>query len=343
MVFSTLFVVRIGPSGKWKFWGVRRSTDLSEKFIDENNEKQASRHDSFRSDISQITEVLDANRMEIRSMSNSRQSLSIRVYSLFCFLFCCCFPTFSLHTEEQVALPQEEEEEEEPSKPQESSDLVPNTDLPNEEEEDISDVICTTPHHSRQNSERYSGSFPHLFEDESEPPRPKSNESLTYLRGFSTARSESRDLREDVSSPYFQYHIMDDQNEMVTTQETTKIGLGAMICRALVLIFIILMSCLIILLALASFYVSYLSQAHWNGEWIVSSSVLTGKDLKISHARDTGFTHVQGHSTMDVLFGQGFAHAQDRFIQMELYRRMARGTLSEVIGASTISSDILSR
>ncbi len=41
----------------------------------------------------------------------------------------------------------------------------------------------------------------------------------------------------------------------------------------------------------------------------------------------------------DVMFALGYAHAQDRFFQMDLIRRFVEGRLSEVIGSAALASD----
>lgn len=46
--------------------------------------------------------------------------------------------------------------------------------------------------------------------------------------------------------------------------------------------------------------------------------------------------HIFGNSLEDVLFGLGYAHAQDRLWQMELTRRLASGRLSELMPASLL-------
>jgi penicillin amidase len=51
-------------------------------------------------------------------------------------------------------------------------------------------------------------------------------------------------------------------------------------------------------------------------------------------ARDEhGVPHIFGASDADVYFGLGYAHAQDRFFQMDLTRRSIEGRLSEVVPA----------
>lgn len=53
--------------------------------------------------------------------------------------------------------------------------------------------------------------------------------------------------------------------------------------------------------------------------------------------------HIFGESDVDVLFGLGFVHAQDRLWQMELMRRTAQGRLSEMFGPETLKTDELMR
>jgi len=48
-------------------------------------------------------------------------------------------------------------------------------------------------------------------------------------------------------------------------------------------------------------------------------------------------------SRTDLAFATGYAHAQDRFFQMDLSRRLAAGELSELFGALALKSDIRSR
>ena len=52
-----------------------------------------------------------------------------------------------------------------------------------------------------------------------------------------------------------------------------------------------------------------------------------------------GIPHVFARNTHDLLFAQGYVHAQDRLWQMELNRRAASGRLSEVSGRATLETD----
>ncbi len=56
-----------------------------------------------------------------------------------------------------------------------------------------------------------------------------------------------------------------------------------------------------------------------------------------------GIPHIYANNLDDLLFAQGFVHAQDRFWQMELSRRTATGTLSEAFGRDALDLDITSR
>lgn len=53
--------------------------------------------------------------------------------------------------------------------------------------------------------------------------------------------------------------------------------------------------------------------------------------------------HIFGSTDLDVYYGLGFAHAQDRLWQMLMIRRTAQGRLSELFGARTLEIDILLR
>jgi penicillin amidase len=73
---------------------------------------------------------------------------------------------------------------------------------------------------------------------------------------------------------------------------------------------------------------------------------LTAEGLRgpVTIARDPfGVPHVEAESVDDAFFGLGFAHAQDRLWQMEMLRREASGTLSELFGRATLPRDRLAR
>jgi penicillin amidase len=52
-----------------------------------------------------------------------------------------------------------------------------------------------------------------------------------------------------------------------------------------------------------------------------------------------GVPHIYAQNTEDLFFAQGYVHAQDRLWQMEFQRRIGHGTLSEVLGETTLETD----
>ncbi|NJN53339.1 MAG: penicillin acylase family protein [Anaerolineae bacterium] len=61
------------------------------------------------------------------------------------------------------------------------------------------------------------------------------------------------------------------------------------------------------------------------------------------HRDQWGIPHISAENRHDLLLAQGFVHAQERFWQMELNRRAAAGTLSELFGRQTLPTDRLAR
>jgi len=68
---------------------------------------------------------------------------------------------------------------------------------------------------------------------------------------------------------------------------------------------------------------------------------VTGLSGKVTITRDRyGVPHiVAGKNDLDAFFALGYVHAQDRLWQMEFNRRVAQGTLSEVLGDKTLKAD----
>jgi penicillin amidase len=52
-----------------------------------------------------------------------------------------------------------------------------------------------------------------------------------------------------------------------------------------------------------------------------------------------GIPHLYAANEHDLFFAQGFVHAQDRFWQMEFWRRIGSGRLSEILGPSALEKD----
>ncbi len=61
---------------------------------------------------------------------------------------------------------------------------------------------------------------------------------------------------------------------------------------------------------------------------------------KVQLTRDAqGYLSIRAQSREDAAFALGFAHAQERFFQMDLYRRNAAGELSELFGSRALEVD----
>ena len=71
---------------------------------------------------------------------------------------------------------------------------------------------------------------------------------------------------------------------------------------------------------------------------------LEGLDSPVEVFRDRwGVPHIYAGSVRDVMFAQGYVHAQDRLWHMELARRAASGSLAEVFGPVALDADRLLR
>jgi penicillin amidase len=65
-----------------------------------------------------------------------------------------------------------------------------------------------------------------------------------------------------------------------------------------------------------------------------------GLNAPVKVVRDVdGIPHIFGNNEHDVVFMQGYLHAQDRFFQMDVSRRQASGTLAELLGPPALRSD----
>lgn len=65
---------------------------------------------------------------------------------------------------------------------------------------------------------------------------------------------------------------------------------------------------------------------------------------KVMLERDQlGYLTIKAHDRSDAAYGLGFAHAQERFFQMDLTRRSAAGELAELFGEAAVNIDIAHR
>lgn len=103
----------------------------------------------------------------------------------------------------------------------------------------------------------------------------------------------------------------------------------------------ILLSLLVVILVLglAGFGVGY---ATVRRPWPQVSGTLKVPGLRapVTVVRDRwGVPHIYASNLHDLLFAQGYVHAQDRFWQMEFWRRLGSGRLSEILGKSALPTD----
>jgi len=69
-------------------------------------------------------------------------------------------------------------------------------------------------------------------------------------------------------------------------------------------------------------------------------SQLPGLAAPVTVVRDdAGIAHITAESTDDLFFAQGYVHASERMWQMEVWRHISAGRLSELFGASQLDTD----
>src|SRR5438046_1107131 len=56
--------------------------------------------------------------------------------------------------------------------------------------------------------------------------------------------------------------------------------------------------------------------------------------------RDEGISQVRANNEHDLYFMQGWVHARDRLFQMDYNRRLASGTLAELVGTAALANDV---
>jgi penicillin amidase len=67
---------------------------------------------------------------------------------------------------------------------------------------------------------------------------------------------------------------------------------------------------------------------------------LAGIEGRVEISRDRwGVPHIRAETAHDLWFGHGFCQGQDRLWQIDFYRRAGAGTLSEIAGRQTLSTD----
>jgi penicillin amidase len=71
---------------------------------------------------------------------------------------------------------------------------------------------------------------------------------------------------------------------------------------------------------------------------------VAGIDQEVEVLRDeNGVPHIYADTEHDLFFAQGYVHAQDRFWQMDFWRHIGQGRLSEMFGESQVETDVFLR
>ena len=67
---------------------------------------------------------------------------------------------------------------------------------------------------------------------------------------------------------------------------------------------------------------------------------LKGPSAPVEILRDRwGVPHIYAKTTPDLIFAQGFVHAQERLFQMDFNRHLVAGRLSEILGSVSVQLD----
>ncbi|MCP4416246.1 MAG: penicillin acylase family protein [Chloroflexi bacterium] len=77
---------------------------------------------------------------------------------------------------------------------------------------------------------------------------------------------------------------------------------------------------------------------------IDTTLTLAGLENEVHVYRDeNGIPQIYAQNEHDLFLAQGYVHAQDRFWQMEFWRHVSQGRISEIAGEATVSSDTFIR
>ncbi|MDT4897889.1 MAG: penicillin amidase [Acidobacteriota bacterium] len=94
------------------------------------------------------------------------------------------------------------------------------------------------------------------------------------------------------------------------------------------------------LLLILSLFLPVLPLARVSAQANSQTLSLAGLREKVTVRRDErGIPYIEAANESDLYFAQGYVTATDRLFQMELFRRAARGELSEIFGNTTLDED----
>jgi penicillin amidase len=104
-----------------------------------------------------------------------------------------------------------------------------------------------------------------------------------------------------------------------------------------------------LLLALLAWVLLVTSVAFGAGWWLLAGSRarlsgelrVAGIQAPVSIGRDAlGTATIEGTNRTDISYALGYVHAQERFFEMDLMRRMPAGELSALVGAAALDTDL---
>lgn len=102
----------------------------------------------------------------------------------------------------------------------------------------------------------------------------------------------------------------------------------------------LLVTAAVLVVCFAFFAVRIATRSH--PEPYVTSTVKVADTTRI-YRNTFGIPHIIARSTEDAVFAQGYVHAQDRLWQMDMFRRIGRGTVAEVLGSRAVDVDVFMR
>ena len=97
---------------------------------------------------------------------------------------------------------------------------------------------------------------------------------------------------------------------------------------------------IVLLVCVTYFAVRLATRSHPTPYNVTESAVLDSAHV---YRNTFGIPHIVGNNIHDVLFAQGYVHAQDRLWQMDVWRRIGRGRLAEVLGKRVAGVDVFMR
>ena len=167
-----------------------------------------------------------------------------------------------------------------------------------------------------------------------------SNEGIPYLSYIKCYFSKNEEIykynifQSKLKEPSFCRKILFFPFKLFYFCIKTFIKLFSSLIKILLILFLILSP---------PIYLYWKSQNFYTGKFELSSlntnlEIKNNDEIKI-YTDEYGFPHIKGNSLEDVYFGLGFSQAKNRLWQIDINRRIARGTLSEIFGNKTLETD----